>query len=157
VSVEERQPPPPSRAPGLGTAPGIAAIWGAGTWLTWVSGLVLMLSPLMGWYVGDNQGPTLAVIGWHTGVLGKLVLLLGAAVLVLAILREFGVELPTTVPESLVDILLGSIATIFVLIRLIDIPEEFVPNDGRGIGIWIALLAGIGVIAAGILRTAEEL
>jgi hypothetical protein len=116
-----------------------------------------MLSPLMGWYVGSDSGPPLAVIGWHTGVLGKLVLVLGAAVLVLAALREFGIELPTTVPESLVEIMLGSIATVFVLIRLISIPEEFVPNDGRGIGIWIALLAAIGVIVAGLLRASEEL
>jgi hypothetical protein len=134
-----------------------SGIWGAGGWLTWAAGLVLMLSPLMGWYVGSDSGPPLAVIGWHTGVLGKLVLVLGAAVLVLAALREFGIELPTTVPESLVEIMLGSIATVFVLIRLISIPEEFVPNDGRGIGIWIALLAAIGVIVAGLLRASEEL
>ena len=38
-------------------------------------------------------------------------------------------------------IVLGSLATIFILIRMISIPEEFVPNNGRGIGIWIALLA----------------
>ena len=132
-------------------------LWGAGGWLTWASGLVLMLSPLMGWYVGADAGPTIAVIGWHTGVLGKLVLVLGAAVLVLAGLREFGIELPTNVPESLVEIGLGSIATIFVLIRMISIPEEFVPNDGRGVGIWIALLAAVGVIAAGLLKANEEL
>ena len=72
-------------------------------------------------------------------------------------LREFGIELPATVPESLVIIVIGSIATIFVLIRIISIPEEFVPNDGRGIGIWIALVAAIGVIVAGLLRANEEL
>lgn len=133
-------------------------IWAAGGWLTWASGLVLMLSPFMGWYVGsDGGGPPLAVIGWHTGVLGKLVFVLGAAVVVLCILREFGIELPPTVPESLVIVALGSIATIFILIRLISIPEEFVPNDGRGIGIWIALLSAIGVIVAGLLRANEEL
>jgi hypothetical protein len=32
-----------------------------------------------------------------------------------------------------------------------------VPNDGRGIGIWIALVAAIGVIVAGLLRASEEL
>ncbi len=132
-------------------------LWGAGGWLTWVAGLVLTLSPLMGWYVGGDGGPTIAVIGWHTGVLGKLVFVLGAAVLALTALHEFGIELPATLPESLVIILLGSLATIFVLIRLISIPEEFVPNDGRGVGIWIALLAALGVIAAGLLRASEEL
>jgi len=43
----------------------------------------------------------LAVIGWHTGVLGKLVFFIGLAVLALVALREAGFELPPTVPESL--------------------------------------------------------
>ncbi|MBD0347649.1 MAG: hypothetical protein ICV59_00730 [Thermoleophilia bacterium] len=144
--------------PGLEPAPvPRGGIWTAGGWLTWVAGLVLMLSPLMGWYVGSNEGPTIAVIGWHTGVLGKLVLVLGAAVLALSALREFGIELPATLPESLVVIVLGAIATIFILIRLISIPEEFVPNDGRGVGIFVALVAAIGVIVGGLLRASEEL
>jgi hypothetical protein len=116
-----------------------------------------MLSPFMGWYAGSGEGPTIAVIGWHTGVLGKLVFVLGAAVILLGILREFGFELPPAVPESLVIIVIGALATVFVLIRLISIPDRFFPSDGRSIGIWIALIAAIGVIVGGILRASEEL
>ena len=56
--------------------------------------------------------------------------------LVLVVLREFGFELPATVPESLVVIALGSLATIFVLIRLISIPDRFFrpPAAGSGSG-----------------------
>jgi hypothetical protein len=54
-------------------------------------------------------------------------------------------------------IALGAIATVLVLIRLISIPERFLPADGRGIGIWISLLAAVGVIVAGLLEAAEEL
>ena len=133
------------------------AFWAAGSWLTWIAGLVLMLSPFMSWYAGSGEGPTIAVIGWHTGVLGKLVFALGAAVLALGLLRELGVELPPAVPESLVIVLIGALATIFVLIRLISIPDRFFPWDGRGIGIWIALAAAVGVIVGGILRASEEL
>jgi hypothetical protein len=61
------------------------------------------------------------------------------------------------VPESLVVIALGALATVFVLIRLISIPEQFLPADGREIGIWISLLAAVGVIVAGLLEAAEEL
>jgi hypothetical protein len=125
--------------------------------LTWLSGLVLLLSSLMGWYVGSGDGLTISVIGWHTGVLGKLVFFIGAAVLVLVGLRQAGIELPATVPESLVVIALGALATVFVLIRLISIPERFLPADGRGVGIWISLLAALGVIAAGLLEASEEL
>lgn len=134
-----------------------AAVWSAGGWLTWIAGLVLMLSPFMGWYSGSGEGPTISVIGWHTGVLGKLVFVLGAAVILLGVLREFGFELPPAIPESLVIIALGALATVFVLIRLISIPDRFFPSDGRSIGIWIALIAAIGVIVAGILRASEEL
>jgi hypothetical protein len=134
-----------------------AALWGLGERLTWLSGLVLLLSTLMGWYVGSGEGPTLSVIGWHAGVLGKLVFFVALAVLALVALRQAGIELPATVPESLVVIALGALATVFVLIRLISIPEEYLPAQGRGVGIWISLLAALGVIAAGLLEAAEEL
>jgi hypothetical protein len=111
----------------------------------------------MGWYVGSGDGLTIAVIGWHTGVLGKLVFFVGLAVLALVALRQAGIEPPASVPESLIVIALGALATIFVLIRLISIPEKFLPADGRGVGIWVSLLAAIAVIVAGLLEAAEEL
>jgi hypothetical protein len=131
--------------------------WGLGERLTWLSGLILLLSSLMGWYVGSGDGLTISVIGWHTGVLGKLVFFVGLAVLGLVALRQAGIELPAAVPESLVVIALGALATVFVLIRLFSIPEQFLPADGRGIGIWVSLLAALGVIVAGLLEAAEEL
>ncbi len=132
-------------------------LWALGERLIWLSGLILLLSTLMGWYVGSGEGLTISVIGWHTGALGKLVFFIGLAVLALVALRQAGIELPATVPESLVVIALGALATVFVLIRLISIPERFLPADGRGVGIWISLLAALGVIVAGLLEAAEEL
>ena len=82
---------------------------------------------------------------------------IGLAVLALVILREAGIELPATVPESLVIIALGALSTIFVLIRLISVPDEFFGWRGRGIGILISLVASLLVIAAGLLRAGEEL
>jgi len=123
-----------------------------------VAGLVLAVSSFTGWYAGSGTvGPTIAVIGWHTGTLGKLVFFIGLAVVALVALREAGIELPPSVPDSLIVIALGSLATIFVLIRLISIPDEFLPAGGRGIGIWISLLASLAVIGGGLLRASEEL
>ena len=85
----------------------------------------------------------IAVIGWNTGVLGKLVFFIGLATLAIVILREFGIELPASTPESLVILGLGALATVFVLIRVISIPDDVLPADGRGIGIWISLLAAV--------------
>jgi hypothetical protein len=138
-------------------AAGPIRLWAVGERLTWLSGLVLLMSSLMGWYVGSGDGLTISVIGWHTGTLGKLVFFVGLAVLALAALRQAGIEPPATVPESLIVIALGALATVFVLIRLITIPEQFLPADGRGVGIWVSLLAAIAVIVAGLLEAAEEL
>ena len=132
-------------------------LWMLGARLTWVAGLVLAISSFTGWYSGSGDGLTLSVTGWNTGTLGKLVFFVGLAVLVLAALREAGVALPATVPESLVVIALGSLGTVFVLVRLISIPDEFVGTAGRSIGLWIALISAVAVIAAGFLEAAEEM
>jgi hypothetical protein len=161
-SPEPLQPPaaePRPAGPAEEATPRYAStIWGLGGRMTWVAGLVLAVSAFTGWYSGSEvDGLTVSVIGWHTGVLGKLVFFVGLALLALAALREFGFELPPTIPESLVVIALGSLATIFVLIRLISIPDSIPPPAGRGIGIWISLLAALAVIVGGLLKASEEL
>jgi hypothetical protein len=137
--------------------PAAGGLWAAGERVTWVAGLVLALSSFMDWYAGSGVGVKLAVIGWQTGVLGKLVFFIGFAVLVLVALRETGFDLPPAVPESLLVLALGALAAIFVLIRVISIPDSVLPADGRGVGIWISLVAALGVIVGGLLRAAEEL
>ncbi len=149
----------PAGSPAADDRPELApsGLFALGDRVTWIAGLVLALSSFMGWYAGSGVGIKLAVIGWHTGILGKLVFFIGLAVLVLVTLRELGFELPPAIPESLVVLALGILATVFVLIRVISIPDAVLPADGRGIGIWIALIAGLGVIAGGLLRALEEL
>ncbi len=152
--IDQPAATPPSPAYGRPSAGGV---WAAGERVTWVSGLVLALSSFMGWYAGSGVGVKLAVIGWHTGVLGKLVFFVGLAVVVIVVLRETGFELPPSIPESLVVLALGALGAVFVIIRIISIPDSVLPADGRGIGIWISLIAAIGVIVGGLLRAAEEL
>jgi hypothetical protein len=147
----EHEPLPPRAAP----RPLVPGVWGER--LAWVAGLVLAISAFTDWYSGTQaDGITLSVIGWHTGTLGKLIFFIGLAALILEALREAGIELPATVPESLVLIALGSLATIFVLIRLISIPDTYFATAGRGIGIFISLAAALALIGAGLLRAAEE-
>jgi len=124
--------------------------------LALIAGLVLSVSAFTGWYTGPSGGVTVSIIGWHTGTLGKLVFFAGLAVLLVVLLREVGIELPAAAPESLVTIALGAIATIFVLVRIVSIPDDFF-FASRGVGIWISLVAAIGVIAAGLLQVSEEL
>ena len=102
--------------------PGGLPGWAAGS--TFLFGLLLALSALTGWYTGEGEGTTVSVIGWHTGTIGKVVLFLGLAAVLLVVLREVGVSMPASVPESLVAIGIGSVATILVLVRLISIPDS---------------------------------
>lgn len=124
--------------------------------LTFLFGILLAVSTLTGWYSGPSEGTTVAVIGWHTGTIGKIVLFLGLAAVLLVVLRELGVEMPSALPESLVAIAIGSVATVLVLVRLISIPDTFF-FAGRGIGIWISLVCAVGIIVAGLLEASEEL
>jgi hypothetical protein len=132
-------------------------LWGLTGQLAGISALVLVLSTFMDWYSGPGAlGLTISVTGWHTGALGKLTFALGLAVLILLALRRFGIVLPASLPESLVMIGLGVLATVFVLYRVIWVPLNVQPA-GHGIGLWIALIAALGVIVAGVLETADEL
>jgi hypothetical protein len=132
------------------------ALFGLGDGLGLVAGVVLAVSSFTGWYTGSGEGVTISVLGWHTGVLGKLVLFVGLAVVLVVVLREVGIEPPAALPQSLVTVALGALGTIFVLVRLISIPDDFF-FAGRGVGIWISLVAAIGVIVAGLLQASEEL
>jgi hypothetical protein len=134
----------------------VPTLWGLGERATWITGLLLALSALTGWYSGEGEGVTVSVLGWHTGVLGKLVLAIGLLAILVVALRQWGFDLPAAVPESLVVISLGALSTIFVLVRAISIPDEFF-FAGRGIGLWISLAASVALIGAGLLQASEEL
>ena len=104
---------------------------GIGDRLGLLAGVVLAVSAFTGWYAGPGEGVKVSVTGWDTGVGGKVVFFLGVAVVLVVVLREVGVELPAAVPESLLTIALGAVATIIVLVRVISIPDDFF-FAGRG-------------------------
>lgn len=162
VQTPEPLPPrAPEHEPG---EPGVEPVpryggwlWGFGGRLTWVAGLVLAVSAFTGWYAGSEvDGLTISVIGWHTGVLGKLVFFIGLAVLALLTLRATGYELPPSIPSGMVIAGLGALGTVFVLVRLIDLPDDYSPI-GRAIGLWISLVAALLLVAAGLLKSADEI
>lgn len=136
--------------------PRVSELTGMGGRLVFLFGLCLALSALTGWYTGDGNGTTVSVIGWHTGAIGKLVLALGLVAVIFVVVREVGVAMPASVPESLVAIAIGSAATVLILVRIISIPDSFF-FASRGVGIWISLASAVGVILAGLLEASEEL
>jgi hypothetical protein len=124
--------------------------------LTFLFGLLLSMSAFTGWYTGEGEGTTVSVLGWHTGTIGKIVFFLGLLAVVLVVLREVGVETPAALPESLIAIAVGSIATVLVLVRLVSIPDTFF-FASRGLGIWISLVCAVGIIVAGLIEASEDL
>ena len=78
-------------------------IIGIGDRLGLLAGVVLAVSAFTGWYSGPGEGVKVSVMGWDTGVAGKVVFFLGIAVVIVIALREVGVQMPATVPESLLD------------------------------------------------------
>jgi hypothetical protein len=123
--------------------------------LAWLSAIVFMLSAFMSWYTEEIQGLTVAVTAWHVGALGKLVFFLGFATVVVLVLKNTGVTLPPAIPVGMAILLLGTIGTVIVLVRIFSIPEDY-DGFGRSIGLWISLLAAIGIAVAGFLRGAED-
>ena len=138
-----------------------ASFKNTGEALAWLGGLVLALSSFMGWYsvsIGSfaSDDTSLSLLGWHSGVLGKLVFFIGLAVLALLTLRATGYELPPSIPSGMVIAGLGALGTVFVLVRLIDLPDDYSPI-GRSIGLWISLAAALLLVAAGLLKSADEI
>ena len=88
-------------------------LFGLGDGLALVAGIVLAVSAFTGWYTGEGEGVTISALAWNTGTLGKLVLFVGLAVVLIVELREAGVETPAAVPQSLMTIALGAIGTVF--------------------------------------------
>jgi hypothetical protein len=139
----------------LRARPGILTL---GAPLTWLGGTVLAVSSFTSWYSGSSvEGPALSVTGWNSGTLGKLVFLIGVVVVCLAALRRFGLEFPSVAPEPLIVIALGALAFVLVMIRIVSVPASVAGTAGRSVGLWISLLAAVAVVAAGVLRAAEEL
>jgi hypothetical protein len=159
--VPDQQPDQPEQAPRPAPADRTYPVSGLARvafTASWVAGLTLALSVFMGWYSSsDSESPTISVLGWNTGTVGKLVFVLGLAVILLALGRVLDIELPRALPESLILIVLGTAATVLLLIRIISIPDEFAGTSNRAIGLWVGLASAVVVILAGLVRAGEEL
>ena len=134
--------------------PGITKFHELGGTLAAASGLALVISSFTGWYSASADLYTVSVTGWHTGALGKLVFFAGIAVLVLLVLGATGLELPPAFPLGAAIAGLGALATIFVVVRLIEVPAELA-GFGRAIGLWISFAAALAVVGAGLLKATE--
>ena len=98
-----------------------------GSRFTGTAGLVLAVSSFTSWYSGSSvEGPTISVTAWNSGTLGKLVFVIGLAVVCLALVRALGIEFPPSTPPAFLVLALGALATVFVY------PADLDPRGARG-------------------------
>jgi hypothetical protein len=123
----------------------------AGEWIAALSGVALLVSLFLPWYGDGAQGDA---SGWEA---------LAAVDIALALVAAFGVSVLVitasqrvpAVPIALSAIvtLIGLIGLLLVLIRLVDVPGGF---DGREPGVWVALVATVGIVAGAWLAMRDE-
>jgi hypothetical protein len=111
------------------------------------AGVALLVSLFLDWYGGTGTG-------WESLRVIDLILALIAACAVSVTVATAAMR-AAAVPIALDGIitLLGLIALVLVLIRVIDLPDG---ATGRDAGLWIALAAAAGIVAGGALAMRDE-
>ena len=123
--------------------------------------LVLFISLFLDWYtieVENLPGADTGANAWDALDIGSLLLLLLVLVtLAVVVMRALGTGIQgLPVPLSTIVLGLAAVSLLYILFRLINPPGDTEGFDiGRGIGIFLALLATLA-IAAGAFLSARE-
>jgi hypothetical protein len=123
----------------------------AGEWIAALSGVALLVSLFLPWY---GAGAEDDASGWQALAAVDIALALVAAFAVALLLVTATQRVPA-VPVALSTIvtLVGMIGVVLVLIRLAGVPGGF---DGRELGVWLGLIAAIGIVAGAALAMHDE-
>ncbi|UJA20029.1 hypothetical protein HJD18_07230 [Thermoleophilia bacterium SCSIO 60948] len=129
-----------------------------------VAAIVLLISTFLSWYTvsfdGGGFGPSISEGGslWDSsGFFAVLILL--CVVAVIGVVAMLANNSSTNLPVAPTAIVAGAsiLALILVIIRVIfipgagDVPDGIGVDLGRGIGLWIGLLASIAMTAGGVM------
>jgi peptidoglycan biosynthesis protein MviN/MurJ (putative lipid II flippase) len=123
----------------------------AGEWIAAASGTVLLLALFLPWYTADAEHST---TGWESFAVLDIVLALIAASAVALLLVTATQPVPA-VPVALAALvaIAGFVATVLVLIRVLELPEG---AAGREWALWLGLAGSLGVLTGGLLATRDE-
>jgi drug/metabolite transporter (DMT)-like permease len=118
----------------------------AGEWIAGVAGLALLVSLFLSWYDGQS--------GWESlGILDVILAFVALNALAIPfVTASYPVPALPLAHQSL-TVLITSVALLLVVGRVLNIPDW---ADGREGGLWVALLATLGVIAGGLLAMRDE-
>lgn len=133
-------------------------------WLLLAGGALTIAGAALPWWAvtlpGDHKSASLALAGWATAS-GKAVAVLGALVLLLALVRLLRIPLPAAVAERerVVYMALGGEALLLELLALLDGVHVFAAGGyvaaSAGIGLYLALVGAVAAIAGGWLHEAD--
>jgi hypothetical protein len=119
-----------------------------GEWIVGACGLLLLIALFLPWY-GDPSRT-----GWESfSVLDLILALLAlAAISVPVVTATHRVPALPLAVESLTA-LFGLLGVLLVLIRVLNLPGD---ADGREIGLWLGLVATLGITAGGLIGMRDE-
>jgi drug/metabolite transporter (DMT)-like permease len=118
----------------------------AGEWIVGAAGLVLLVSLFLSWYDGQS--------GWESlGILDVILAFVALNALAIPLVTaSYRVPALPLAHQSL-TVLIGSLALLLVVGRVLNIPDW---AEGREGGLWVGLLATLGVVAGGLLAMRDE-
>src|SRR5690349_18936587 len=127
-----------------------------------VSGIVLFISLFLEWYNVTAKNAFISVSrgasGWEAlGFIDILLFLIAAIVVAIAVAKALSVLPNLPASTGLIILVLGVIAFLLVLYRIISIPDngaDAIPgvSVGRSWGIFVALIAAAGITVGGWMR-----
>jgi hypothetical protein len=119
------------------------------------SGIALFIFSFFPWFGVDTPIGSYSENGWST-VFSLLAILIGVAMVVVVLLPAFGVELPELgMPWSQILFIAGIVAAVLCLLQLLIGNSTAGFDLDRKIGVFLGLLAAIGLAAGGFLRKQE--
>ena len=119
-----------------------------GEWIVGASGVLLLVALFLPWY-GDPSATA-----WESfTVLDVILALLALAAILVPILTTAQRVPALPLAYESLTALFGLLGLILVLIRVLNLPGE---ADGREIGLWLGLVATLGILAGGLIAMRDE-
>jgi hypothetical protein len=122
----------------------------SGEWVAAISGLGLLAVMFAGWY--QPTGGT-ALTAWESfTVIDWIIAVAALTALIVGVISIAGVSVSLPVAGSAITSLLGVIAFVLIVMRLIFPPEDM----DRELGAWLGLLWSAGILLGAYIGMEEE-
>lgn len=123
------------------------------------SGLALLVFMFVPWYRNDRGFDLQSLSAWKAFALIDLVLFVAAALAIGLAAARAARAMPPNLPASPATIVAaaGALAALLVLYRIVELPDPGVEGVeiGRKIGVYLGLIASLGIALGGLTAISE--